>query len=57
MHCLPRMSDVIARGQPHKSTTDPADEQDVITVRLRNASDKRVDTIHIHKDGTSTKRA
>ena len=51
------MSDAVARGQPHKSTTDPADEQDVITVRLRNASDKRVDTIHIHKDGTSTKRA
>jgi len=38
---------------PHKSTTDP---EEVISLRLKDQSDKRIDTIHIHQDGISQRR-
>ena len=45
------------RGRPHKSTDDKDDPEDVVSVRLKDAQDKRVDTIHIHKDGTSKQKS
>ena len=44
------------RGQPHQSTTDPSDPHPVVSVRLYTETEKRVDTMHVHEDGTAQTR-
>ncbi|KAL9632644.1 MAG: hypothetical protein Q9164_005190 [Protoblastenia rupestris] len=46
----------IKGAQPHKSHKDPSDPLDVISVRLLKDSGSRVDSIHIHQDGTSKRK-
>jgi len=48
---------VTRRGaNPHKSHTDPSDPLYVISVRLLKESGSRVDSIHVHQDGTSKRK-
>ncbi|MCJ1269975.1 hypothetical protein MMC22_009868 [Lobaria immixta] len=44
------------KGLPHKSSTDPKDQQFVVSVRLRDENNKNLGTVHIHQDGTTNKK-
>ncbi|KAL9032874.1 MAG: hypothetical protein Q9180_006255 [Flavoplaca navasiana] len=46
----------IKGANPHKSHSDPNDPLEVISVRLLKESGSRVDSIHIHEDGTSKRK-
>lgn len=53
----PRIKKAEIKGaNPHKSHTDPSDPLDVISVRLLKETGSRVDSIHIHQDGTSKRK-
>ena len=39
------------------STVDPNDPKEVVSVRLKDKNNKRIDTIHTHEDGTSHYRS
>lgn len=44
---------LFSRGSnPHKSHDDPSDPYEVISVRLYNEHDSRIETIHVHEDGS-----
>lgn len=44
---------LFSRGsKPHKSHKDPSDPQDVISIRLLDEGDSRIETIHVHEDGS-----
>ncbi|KAF1844420.1 uncharacterized protein K460DRAFT_369279 [Cucurbitaria berberidis CBS 394.84] len=43
----------IKGSHPHKSHKDPSDPKDVISVQLLDAAGSRIESIHIHEDGTS----
>jgi hypothetical protein len=47
----------IITGGPHKSTNDPDDPKEVVSVRLKDENQKRIGTIHIHEDGISQYRS
>ncbi|KAM3425093.1 hypothetical protein BST61_g7059 [Cercospora zeina] len=43
----PKIKQAEIKGRPHKSTTDPSDPDDVVSVRLRDGEGKRVETAHV----------
>ena len=43
-------------NQPHKSHKDPTDPQEVISVQLLKEDESRIETIHVHEDGTSKRK-
>ncbi|KAL1587939.1 hypothetical protein WHR41_03409 [Cladosporium halotolerans] len=42
----------IQGSQPHKSSKDPSDQKDVITISYHTAKGTRVTSVHVHDDGT-----
>jgi hypothetical protein len=40
-------------GRPHRSFDDPSDPLEVIRARLFNKNGSRIDSMHIHKDGST----
>ena len=40
-------------GRPHRSFDDPGDPLEVITARLFDKNGSRIDSMHIHKDGST----
>ena len=54
---MEKMLTVFSRGsKPHRSHDDPSDPLEVISIRLKDAQDRRIDSIHMHEDGTSKKK-